>query len=307
MRGRLVAAPGAVLIAVAAALWGTDALLRRPLAQSTEAATIVFGEHLVLVLLTLPLIPGAFVAVKCAGWRYVAAAAAIGVGASAIATILFTQAFVHGDPVTPVVLQKIQPLVAVTGAWFILGERPRRHYGWFLLAGLIGTWLVAFPSPANIRVNTALPALMAIGAAVLWAMGTVLGRLLATRLRFQHVTALRFAFGLPASAIAVLLVGAPYTAPGADFAWIAALAIVTGLVALSLYYYGLRRTPALIAALAELTFPVTAAAVGYFAFGATLDGTQWIGVGVTTTVVLLLPITAPRVVAIRPEVVPVTS
>jgi drug/metabolite transporter (DMT)-like permease len=308
MKGRLVAAPGAFLIAIAAALWGTDALLRRPLARSTEAATIVFGEHLILVLLTLPLIPGAIVAVTRAGPRYVAAAAAIGVGASAIATILFTQAFVRGDPVTPVVLQKIQPLVAVAGAWFILRERPRAKYGWFLLAGLAGTWLIAFPSPLDIHVDTALPALMAIAAAVLWAMGTVLGRLLATRLRFQHVTTLRFAFGLPASAIAVVVVGAPFTTSAGDLAWIAALAIVTGLVALSLYYIGLRRTPAVIAALAELTFPVTAAAVGYFAFGATLDGTQWIGVAVTTTVVLLLPVTGPRVVTVRREdLVPATS
>lgn len=301
MKGRLVAAPGALLIAIAAALWGTDALLRRPLARSTEAATIVFGEHLVLVLIMLPLIPGAVLAVVRAGRRYVAAAAAIGIGASAIATILFTQAFVQGDPVTPVVLQKVQPLVAVAGAWFILGERPRRRYGWFLLGGLVGTWLIAFPSPFEIHVDTALPALLAISAAVLWAMGTVLGRLLATRLRFQHITALRFAFGLPASAIAVLVVGAPFTTPSGDFAWIAALAIVTGLVALSLYYIGLRRTPAVIAALAELTFPVTAAAVGYLAFDATLDGTQWVGVAVTTTVVLLLPVTAPRVVTMRRE------
>ena len=307
MKGRLVAAPGAVLIAVAAALWGTDALLRRPLAQSTEAATIVFGEHVVLVALTLPLLPAAFAAVFRAGLRYVAAAAVIGVGASAIATILFTQAFVEGDPVTPVVLQKIQPLVAVAGAWFILGERPRRDYGWFLLGGVVGTWLIAFPSPFDVHLDTALPALMAIGAATLWAMGTVLGRLLATRLRFQHITTLRFAFGLPASAVAVLLVGAPFTTSGSDFAWIAALAIVTGLVALSLYYFGLRRTPALIAALAELTFPVTAAAVGYLAFDATLDGTQWLGVAVTTTVVLLLPITGARVVAVRRDVVPATS
>ena len=50
MRGRFVAIPGAIFIAIAAALWGTDALLRKPLADSTQAATIVFGEHLVLVL-----------------------------------------------------------------------------------------------------------------------------------------------------------------------------------------------------------------------------------------------------------------
>ena len=307
MKGPLVAVPGAFLIAIAAALWGTDALLRKPLAESTEAATIVFGEHLVLVLLMLPVIPAAFAAVLRAGPRYVAAAAAVGIGASAIATILFTQAFVHGDPVTPVVLQKVQPLFAVVGAWFILGERPRPKYGWLLLGGVVGAWLIAFPSPFEIHVDKAYTALLAITAAALWAMGTVLGRLLATRLRFQHVTALRFSFGLPASAVAVLLVGAPFTTSASDFAWIAALAIVTGLVALSLYYIGLQRTPAIIAALAELTFPVTAAAVGYFAFDATLDGSQWLGVAVTTGVVLVLPITGPRVVRVPREVVPATS
>jgi drug/metabolite transporter, DME family len=307
MKGPLVAVPGAFLIAIAAALWGTDALLRKPLAESTEAATIVFGEHLVLVLIMLPVIPAAFAAVRRAGPRYVAAAAAIGIGASAIATILFTQAFVHGDPVTPVVLQKVQPLFAVVGAWFILGERPRPKYGWLLLGGVVGAWLIAFPSPFEIHVDKAYTALLAISAAALWAMGTVLGRLLATRLRFQHVTALRFAFGLPASAVAVLLLGAPFTTSASDFAWIAALAIVTGLVALSLYYIGLQRTPAIIAALAELTFPVTAAAVGYFAFDATLDGSQWLGVAVTTGVVLVLPITGPRVVRVPREVVPATS
>jgi DME family drug/metabolite transporter len=308
MRARFAVAPGALLVAVAAALWGTDALLRRPLAHSTQAATIVFGEHLILVLLTLPLIPPALLAVSRAGARYVAAAAAIGIGASAIATILFTQAFVQGDPVTPVVLQKIQPLVAVVGAWFILRERPRAHFGWFLLGGILGTWLIAFPSPFDIHVGAALPALYAIAAAVLWALGTVLGRLLATRLRFEHVTALRFAFGLPASAIAVVVVGAPFVTSASDAGWIVALAVVTGLVALSLYYYGLQRTPAVIAALAELTFPVTAAAVGYLAFDATLDGSQWLGVALTTTVVLLLPVTAPRVIRMRrDELVPATT
>ena len=121
------------------------------------------------------------------------------------------------------------------------------------------------------------------------------------------MTALRFAFGLPASAIAVLIVGAPFTTSASDAGWIALLAIVTGLVALSLYYIGLRRTPAVVAALAELTFPITAAAVGYLAFDASLDGSQWIGVILTSAVVVLLTATAPRVVVQRKELVPATS
>ncbi len=42
------------LVALAAALWGTDAILRLPLAQQVQAPTIVFGEHTVLVVVLLP-------------------------------------------------------------------------------------------------------------------------------------------------------------------------------------------------------------------------------------------------------------
>jgi putative spermidine/putrescine transport system permease protein len=49
-------APGVVLVSIAAAMWGLDGLIRKPLADSTSAYTIVFGEHVALVLVTLPLI-----------------------------------------------------------------------------------------------------------------------------------------------------------------------------------------------------------------------------------------------------------
>ena len=60
----------------------------------------------------------------------------IGAGASAVATILFTEALFHGDFVTPVVIQKVQPLIAVAAAALVLGERPRRRFAWFLLPAL---------------------------------------------------------------------------------------------------------------------------------------------------------------------------
>jgi drug/metabolite transporter, DME family len=280
---------GVVLVAFAAALWGLDALFRRPLAHSTGVATIVFGEHVVLVAVALPFLLPALRAVWRLGWRHVAAALAIGAGASAVATILFTQAFVDGDPVTPVVIQKVQPVVAVLGAWVVLGERPRARFGWLLVPALLGTWLMAFPHPASPSVHGVLPSLYALAAAVLWALGTVLGRYLSRRLPFEYVTTLRFAFGLPAAAIAVAILGDPFYSSVHDSAWIALLALVTGAVALTIYYFGLQRTPATTATLAELAFPVTAVFVGYFAFGATLSGWQWLGVVVTSAVVVLLP------------------
>jgi drug/metabolite transporter (DMT)-like permease len=234
----------------------------------------------------------------------VAAGVVIGAGSSALATILFTEAFVRGDPVTPVVLQKVQPLVAVSLAAVLLGERPRPRFGLFLLAGLAGTWLMAFPSPFDVSLHGLLPSLYALAAAALWALGTVLGRFLSLELPFEQVTAVRFAFGLPAALAAALVLGAPLTASWHDQAFIFFLAIVTGLVALLLYYYGLQRTTASVASLAELTFPVVAIAVGYLAFDATLTSTQVAGVALTSLVVLLLPRRAPVLVEDRTRPVP---
>jgi len=273
---------GVAAVAVAAGLWGMDALIRRPLAQATEPATIVLGEHVVLVAVLLPVVVA---------------------GSSALATILFTQAFVDGDPVTPVVLQKVQPLIAVSLAAVMLGERPRPRFGLFLAGGVIGTWLMAFPSPFDVSLHGSAPVLYALAAAALWALGTVLGRFLALELPFEQVTALRFVFGLPAAFAAALVLGAPLTASLHDELFIALLALVTGLVALLLYYYGLQRTTASVASIAELAFPVVAIAVGYFAFDATLTATQVAGVALTSLVVLVLPRRGPALVA-APETAP---
>ena len=304
MRSMSSARIGVVAVAVAAGLWGTDALLRRPLAHSTEPATIVFGEHVVLVAILLPVVVAALPALWRAGPRFVAAAVVVGAGSSALATILFTQAFVDGDPVTPVVLQKVQPLIAVSLAAAFLGERPRPRFGLFFLGGLAGTWLMAFPSPVDVSLHGLTPVLYALAAASLWALGTVLGRFLALELPFEQVTAVRFAFGLPAALAAVLVLGAPLTASAHDELFIAVLALVTGLVAVLLYYYGLKRTTASVASLAELAFPVVAIAVGYVAFDATLTSTQVAGVALTSLVVLLLPRRAPVLVEDRARPVP---
>ena len=281
---------GVALVAFAAALWGFDQWIRASLKGATTPTTIVFGEHVVLVALTLPLVVPALRAVVRLGWRHLAAAVMVGAGASAVATILFTQAlFAHNDFVTPVVLQKVQPVFAVLGAMVVLGERPRQRYAFYLVAALAGTWLMGVAHPFDPQAHGLATMAYALGAALLWALGTVFGRYLSRDMRFEHVTALRFSFGLPAAAIALLVVGAPAFSSWHNTFWIAVLAVVTGLVAMFLYYYGLRGTPAIAATIAELAYPVTAILVGYFKFGQTLTGWQWVGVALTTTVVALLP------------------
>jgi drug/metabolite transporter, DME family len=291
---RLTTVPGVVLIAVAAAMWGSDPILRKPLGHTTTSTTIVFGEHVILVALTLPLLLPALRAVFRAGPRYIAAAIGVGAGASALATILFTEALFHGDFVTPVVIQKVQPLVAIAGAALVLGERPRPRFAWFLLPALVGFWLVNQPHPLEPSAKGLVPIIEATAAAVLWALGTVLGRYLSRDLEFQHILSLRFFFGLVGSAIAVPVMGAGVWSSGHDSLLIAYLAVVTGLLSLALYYYGLKRTPAVLSSLAELTYPAIAVIAGIYAYNSHLRWTQWIGVAAIILTVTLLPVQRRR-------------
>jgi drug/metabolite transporter (DMT)-like permease len=111
-----------------------------------------------------------------------AAAIVIGGGSSALATVMFTAAFRFGDPTTPLLLQKVQPLIVVGGAALLLGERVVGRYARFLVSGLAGAYLVAFADPTNVSVAALRPALLALGAAFLWGLGTVLGRHLTAKI-----------------------------------------------------------------------------------------------------------------------------
>jgi drug/metabolite transporter (DMT)-like permease len=283
------------MVVLAAALWGTSALMREPLTQDygMAAATIVLAEHLVLVLCLLPWLPAALRAWWASSvWTRVAVVV-IGAGASALATTLFTAAFATGfaidgspDVITPVALQKLQPLIAVLLAAVILAERIRPVFWLFAAPALAGAWFLAFAEPFGVSLQSAEASLLALGAAALWASGTVLGRLVGSELSATHITALRFFFGLATMIVIVGARGEPFTVPWRAVPYIVALALIVGLLALSLYYRGLRHTPASRATFAELAFPLTAAAVG-LALGRNLVWNQWAGFAI-----LLVAVTA---------------
>ncbi|CAN5902333.1 DMT family transporter [soil metagenome] len=286
--------PGVALVGLAAALWGTDGLFRRGLALELPAATVVAWEHAILVLLLTPFLARAWRTWRAMPARDRVAVAVIGFGASAIATTLFTLSFRYGDPVTPLLLQKLQPLVAVAGAHLLLGERLSPRYWWFLVGGLGGAWLITFADPTGITAPAAVAGAFAVGAAVLWGLGTVLGRGLATHVPFAELTTLRFAFGLPAAAVMAVTIDGPgaLAVSAGDLGPLVALALVPGLAGLLLYYRGLRTTPASAATIAELTFPVTAIALGALVFGTTLTLTQWLGVGLLVATITVLALMA---------------
>ncbi len=281
------------MVALAASMWGTSALMREPLlGMGFPASMIVLAEHVVLVLCLIPWLAPAVRAFARASASAKTSVVVIGAGSSALATTLFTAAFGVGDPITPQVLQKLQPVFALLLAVVLLGERLRRRFWLFAVPEVAGAWLLAFPAPLDVDVRSAEAAVLAVGAAALWAAGTVLGRRVSAELSATEVTALRFGFGLLAMLVIVTVKGDWTSLQTQELSLralvlVVLLALVPGLLALRLYYQGLQSTPASRATLAELAFPVTAAAVGVLVLGRTLASSQWLGFAV-----VLLSVTA---------------
>jgi drug/metabolite transporter (DMT)-like permease len=288
---------GFLLVAAGAALWGTDGLFRRTLALELPAPVVVFWEHLILVAVTVPfLIRFLRNRPRLSGRDWVALIF-VGAGASAVATILFTEAFTYGNPTTPLLIQKIQPVVAVLGAYLLLGERLLPRYGWYFVFALTGAYLIAFQDPTSVSVDQLAPALLALGAAALWGMGTVLGRHLTAKIPTNQLTSLRFAIGLPTALVILLLRNQAATAldvSPSEFWALLLLSLIPGLAALMVYYKGLSRTPASTATLAELAFPLTAILIGWAVFDTVPSTTQWIGIGLLSATIVVMTRAASR-------------
>ncbi len=280
------------LVAAAAAMWGLDGLLRQPLAERMNPATVVLWEHIIAVIVLIPFLWGAIkVFLRCA-WRDRVAIILVGAGASAVATALFTKSFAvaaqTGDYVTPLVLQKLQPLFAIAMAVWLLGERLRASYWLYAVPALIGAWLLTFADPFDIKVSALQAALLAIGAAALWASGTVLGRMVTSVVSPRDLVTLRFIWGLIAAFVVATLVDAPLAPGEGNLTGLVLLALIPGLISLGIYYVALRATAASRATLAEMAFPATAAFVGVVFLGADLSWSQWIGFAIVVASITTL-------------------
>ena len=271
---RLIDRYSVVVVAVAATLWATDAYFRNQLVKHLTPSEIVVMEDALVALFLLPVLIrslGEVRKLRARGWLAVIAIAA---GAQALATILFTKSFSYGIYSETFVLQQTQPLIAIVLAWIMLGER-RRPWFWAAVAvALIAVYMVV--QAPNISLGRPVApiasltggrldaGLYALGAAALWAGGTVFGRYALGSISFWSMTSLRFTVALPILLAVVLL------SPGEGFAGFShytfndfvpnllGIALIPGLLALLLYYRALSKTPASLATIAEMAFPVAA-------------------------------------------------
>ena len=303
-----------VLVAVAATLWATDTYFRSQLVTHLTPTEIVVAEDALITLFLLPILVRSAGELRKLGLRGWLAVGAIAVGAQSLATILFTASFQAAATyqvfAETFVLQQTQPLIAIALAWIILGERRRAWFWPAVAVAILGVYLVLFAQdPAAplsaLQRGRVQVGLLALGAAALWASGTVLGRFALGTIDFWSMTALRFTLALP---LLVAIVLVQYGLGGfthyrvSDFVPnLLAIALVPGLFALLLYYRALSRTPASLATIAEMAYPVAATLIASAPpFNQPLYPAQIVGTALLIAVIVFLNLTKDRAAEVSP-------
>ena len=274
---------GPILVITAAILWALDGIIRRSL-YVLPPITIVFFEHLVGFLVIAP-----FFLPKLKGQKWtkkeMVAMGAIALFSSLLGTLWFTTALLKTNYISFSVvylLQKLQPIFAISAASVLLHEKiDRRYLKWAVLA-LVAAYFVTFKNghvDFGTGSGTFEAAAYAFGAAVLWGSSTALSRMVLLTKPSVVVTGLRFALTVPMALLGVIILGSWSSVPslnGSELLRFIFIALSTGMVALYIYYRGLKRTETKITTLLELVFPVLAVFIDAVGYHTLLAPTQYL-------------------------------
>ncbi len=283
--------PGFVILA--ALLWSFDGLLRRSL-YTLPPAVIVFYEHVLGAVVLLILLPKWWPDIKKMTRKEWIGIAVVSLLSGALGTILYTAALGKVQYIqysVVVLLQQLQPIWAIAAAAIILKEKITKQFILWAALGLIAAYMISFKDlTVNLATGqgTAVAAILALSAGLFWGSSTAISKYVLNRVSFLTATALRFLLA-PVFAFLFIL-GGNQTSTMFSLSqpqWLTLLLITfsTGMVALAIYYYGLKRTPARVTTLCELVWPASAIFIDYIYFHKPLSLTQILGVIILLTVI----------------------
>ena len=278
---------GPMLIVIAAFLWGIDGILRRSMG-SLPPITIVFYEHLVGFLILLPFIVKSFRTVKLTKKEWISIIF-VALLSGLLGTLWFTMALLDTMFISFSVvflLQKLQPLFAITTARIFLKEKmPKEYAPWAVLA-LVAAYFVTFKNGIinfHTGTQTMVAALLAVGAAFAWGTSTTFSKIALNDKPSDYITGLRFFFTIIFAFIGVLIFGQLGTAAALNNsqAWtLIGIALTSGMVSLLIYYRGLKTTPVSVSTILELFYPLVAVFIGIFMYHDVLAWSQYLAAAI---------------------------
>lgn len=274
-----------LFIILASILWSLDGVLRRSL-YSLPPTIVVFYEHLLGLILLTPFILKQLPKLQQLTRRDLMAFIWIAFFSGVLGTLMYTAALGQINYIqysVVVLLQQVEPLFALFFARIILHEKITSRYLLWAIPAFLSAYLISFP---NLTVSLTrqsgeiIAVLLALGAAFAWGSSTAFSRYALRKIPHTLATGIRFGLTTPL-ALGFVMVNnntAHLTALN-QTQWLTLLGITvtTGMVALVIYYRGLKFTEAKVSAITELTWPLSAIFIGSYFFHEQLTLTQILG------------------------------
>ncbi len=251
---------GPALVIAGASMWGLETLWRVRLVAKFDPDVLVFHEHWMGLLLTLPFLIRGASGLRGVSRKALISMVASGVLGSALGTVCFTAALSMLNASLANLLLNVQPVISVLVSWFWLRERPLpRFYPWAAVALASGATMAWSPDAVEAPHRLGLGLLFIGATAVCWGASTTFGRAAMIEIDFKTGTALRYLIGTAATFVLASLNGNvwerlrwPVLATASTLKDMAGLLIVAAITPTFLYFAGLARTRASVATFAEM-------------------------------------------------------
>ena len=276
---------GPWLVGFGAALWGTESAWRIPLNALFDAKVIVFWEHVLILIMFLPLLVSRLAELRkidVRTWGYLIFS---GFAGSAVGTIFFTLALKYGNPTVVNVVLNIQPVISTMAAFLIFGDRLATRFFLYASIAILAGIFVSVAHPELIGVSFERAGLsqgtgFALICALFWGLSTVAGRGVMIGMSLRLASSLRIVVGLSCMTLILLAFGKLH---GAALWPVAAqahatkaivllllLASVSGGIPLLIYFQGLHLTRASTAGYFEMMQTLAAVCITWGFFHASL-------------------------------------
>src|SRR6266478_6136414 len=276
---------GPWLVGLGAALWGTESAWRIPLNALFDAKVIVFWEHVLILILFLPILIsrlGEIPRIHARTWGYLLFS---GFAGSAVGTIFFTLALKYGNPTVVNVILNIQPVISTTGAFLLFGDRLARQFFFYAGIAIVAGVFVSVTNPSMIGVSFEQAGLnlgtgYALICALFWGLSTVAGRGVMMGMSLRLASSMRIVVGLACMTLILLAYGkldgaalwpaAAQAHTGKAIVLLFCLASISGGIPLLIYFQGLRLTRASTAGYFEMMQTLAAVCITWGVFHASL-------------------------------------
>src|SRR2546422_599019 len=192
---------GPWLVGLGAALWGTESAWRIALNALFDAKVIVFWEHVLILILFLPILISRFGEIPRIDIRTWSFLLFSGFAGSAVGTIFFTLALKYGNPTVVNVILNIQPVISTLGAVLIFGDKLAPRFFLYAAIAIIAGIFLSIEHPTLIGVSFEQAGLTigtgyALICAFFWAGSTVAGRGVMLGMPLRLASSMRVVIGL---------------------------------------------------------------------------------------------------------------